>query len=284
MQSNSHQPKNENLKILAIGFFLILFIATVTILKPLFKWNSEKNNSTENNSDLTTRESVDTMKINKLTSKELAKKISSRDEIILIDLRDEIDYEMEHIPNSQNIPIDQLSSALKSLSKNKEYVLFDAVCETITINLIAQDLSAEGYKNIYYLEGGFNEWKNRLNQIITDGNPESFSDQAKVVYISSDQLKEILLTKKEGSFLLIDVRKNSDFNSGHLKGAINIPLEEIEKRNSEITLRKEVIIYDANGFDAFRGAVRLFDLGNFNVSTLSDGLNTWKQKGYEVVK
>lgn len=284
MQDDMHQPKNENIKILTIGFVLILFIAIITILKPYVGGKNDEELPKESTADLVKRESVDTTKINKITPKELSGRIKSRDKIILIDLRDAVDFEMEHIPNSQNIPINQLSSAIKSLDKNKEYVLFDDICEIININSIADSLSVEGYKNIYYLEGGFNNWKNSFNQTITEGNPDSFSDQAKVNYLSSDQLKEMLASKEEGYFLLIDVRKNSEFNAGHLKGAINIPLDELERRNTEIPFRKEVILYDATGIDAFKAGVRLFDLGNFNAFTLSDGLLTWKQKGYEIVK
>ena len=45
--------------------------------------------------------------------------------------------------------------------------------------------------------------------------------------------------KKKEDYLVIDVRKAEEYNAGHLKHAINIPLEEIEARLDEINGYKD---------------------------------------------
>jgi rhodanese-related sulfurtransferase len=278
MQNNYSEQKNGNLKALAIGFGLILIIASITLLKSGFIKNPlQADQKTE--LDLKARESVDSTKISKITSAELGKKNQADSgAMLIIDLRERADYEKEHLVKSQNIPLSEGFSAFDRLDKNKEYVLFDTQCETIIVNAFADALSAKNFKNIYYLEGGFEAWKKEFGSTISAGDPTSFSDQAKVNYIASVELKKI----SDQKLTIIDLRKSPEFSSGHLVGAINIPLEELEKRSKEIPFNRKTILYATTGIDAFKGAVRLFDLGFFNVFALSDGLDGWKKQGFEI--
>jgi len=83
---------------------------------------------------------------------------------------------------------------------------------------------------------------------------------------------------------ILDVRKNATFSEGHIKNAANIFLDDLETKYRDIPMGKEIVVYDNDGLWAFKAAVRLFDLGVFDVHALSDGLDRWKQKGYEIVK
>ena len=279
MQNNYSEQKNSNLKALAIGFGLILVIASITMLKSGFIKNPlQADPNTE--LDLKKREDVDNTKISKITPAELAKKTQTDStDMLIIDLRERADYAKEHLAKSQNIPLSEGFSAFDRLDRSKEYVLFDTNCETIVVNAIADALTAKNFKNIYYLGGGFSAWKNEFSSTVSAGDPTSFSDQAKVNYIASTELKKI----SDQKLTIVDLRKSPEFSAGHLKGAINIPLEELEKRNKEIPFNRKTILYDATGIDAFKGTVRLFDLGFFNVFALSDGLDGWKKQGFEVV-
>ncbi|MFZ2226585.1 MAG: rhodanese-like domain-containing protein [Candidatus Moraniibacteriota bacterium] len=278
MQNNYSEQKNGNLKALAIGFGLILIIASITLLKSGFIKNPIKANQ-KTDLDLKARESVDSTKISKITPAELGKKNQADSgAMLIIDLRERADYEKEHLVKSQNIPLSEGFSAFDRLDKNKEYVLFDTQCETIIVNAFADALSAKNFKNIHYLEGGFEAWKKEFGSTISAGDPTSFSDQAKVNFIASVELKKISNQK----LTIVDLRKSPEFSSGHLVGAINIPLEELEKRSKEIPFNRKTILYATTGIDAFKGAVRLFDLGFFNVFALSDGLDGWKKQGFEI--
>jgi rhodanese-related sulfurtransferase len=279
MQNDQYQKENENLKILAIGFALIIFVAVITIFKFYAGRNSTQAKIVVNQTTKT--ETVDTSKISKITPQDLMKKIQARETISLIDLRNGTDYATEHIADSQNIPLSEIPTSLAILDKNKTLIFFDYTADVSTINSVANFLSPNGYKNIYYLEGGFSEWKNGFNPTVNAGNSASFSDQAKVNYITPEDLKKIIDQK---NILIIDVRVNQDFNLEHLNNAINIPLSELEKRRSEINSNGRVILYDKTGNDSFKGAVRLFDLGFFNVFSLSNGIDAWKQKGFETVR
>ena len=51
-----------------------------------------------------------------------------------------------------------------------------------------------------------------------------------------------------GGAMLLDVRSPAEFASGHLPGAINIPVESLERRIAELEPRdREVVVYCASG-------------------------------------
>lgn len=43
--------------------------------------------------------------------------------------------------------------------------------------------------------------------------------------------------------VIVDVRSENDFRVSHLPGAINIPLEELEKRKTELDSTKPTVFY-----------------------------------------
>lgn len=280
MRDNYPQEKNDNLKAIFVGFLLIAMIAAITFLKPYF--NQARPAEKMAKEDVAARASIDIAKINKITSEELAKKIQSDSEFAVIDIRSEGEYQKEHIIDSQNIPFNQFPSAFNFLDRNKTYVFVDEIINIAAINNLASLLAEKKYKKIYYLDGGFANWKSKFNSTISDGDPKSFVDQSKVGYIKSDDLKKVL--EQEKKILLIDLRSSAEFNTGHLPGAINILLADLEKKRKEISVNKKIILYDNDGLLAFKGAVQLFDLGVFNVLALSDGFDSWNKKGYEVAK
>lgn len=90
---------------------------------------------------------------------------------------------------------------------------------------------------------------------------------------------------KKAAFTLADVRPPSDFEAGHLPGALSVPLAELEYRTGEFSLGGEVVVYGGSGFctPAFRAAELLLEKG-FSVTTLEGGLLGWKAAGFPLEK
>jgi len=57
------------------------------------------------------------------------------------------------------------------------------------------------------------------------------------------QLKEII---KEGAFL-VDVRTPSEFGSGSVKGAVNIPLDKVSGQLSKFKGKKHIVVFCRSG-------------------------------------
>jgi rhodanese-related sulfurtransferase len=72
--------------------------------------------------------------------------------------------------------------------------------------------------------------------------------------------------------VLVDVRSPSEFSAGHLQGAKNIPVGDLQRRASELSKDRDVIVYCASGMrsaSALRtlkslGFQRVHDLGSMS--------------------
>ena len=72
---------------------------------------------------------------------------------------------------------------------------------------------------------------------------------------------------------LIDVRSAGEFSRGHIPGAINISIDEIRERSSEIT-SKNLLVHCQVGQRGHSAALLLKELG-FNAVNLDGGYLTW---------
>src|ERR1700749_702507 len=54
---------------------------------------------------------------------------------------------------------------------------------------------------------------------------------------------ELVTRLREGSVVLLDVRPEDEYGLGHLPGALNIPLRELEQRLSELPRKLEIVAY-----------------------------------------
>jgi len=271
------KEKNNSSRAILIGFGLIVLAVSIIFLKPYLlrsKKSSDTSQPSLNNSQDNSSK--------KMEAQDLMDKITNGADMNVIDVRDPTSFQQAHIVDSQNIPLANFSDAVSALDKNKTYVLVDQSEDPTLVAMVQNILAKNGYDKIYYLSGGFSNWQTLDLPAVADGDPQSFADQSKVNYIKSDDLKKAIDSGE--NLFIIDLRKSDAYSNGHIKNAVNIYLGDLEKKRSEIPMGRKVILVDSDGLWAFKGAVRLFDTGTFNVFALSDGLNTWQQKGYEMVK
>lgn len=87
--------------------------------------------------------------------------------------------------------------------------------------------------------------------------------------INCAEMKEIM--EKDGNARLIDVRTEEEYNEGHLDGAMNIPVDNIEsiQAMSSVNLDTPIIVYCRSGQRSARaeeelksyGYSKVYDLG-----------------------
>ncbi len=92
-----------------------------------------------------------------------------------------------------------------------------------------------------------------------------------------------LVNRDEG--IVLDVRPNKDFATGHIVGAVNIPYDKVATRVAELEKykAKTLIVVDALGQHAGAVARDLKKLG-FNAAKLSGGISSWRSENLPVVK
>jgi len=95
--------------------------------------------------------------------------------------------------------------------------------------------------------------------------------------------KELLGRARKGLVTVLDVRPCEEYQAGHLPGAVNIPLSELESRLSKLPKSKEVVAYCRGPYCvlAFE-AVELLRKRGFKARRLEAGLPEWRTKGFPV--
>lgn len=78
---------------------------------------------------------------------------------------------------------------------------------------------------------------------------------------------------------LIDVRTPVEYAAGHIAGSINIPVEEIGARLSEVSQDKPVVLYCRSGNRSNQAAQILDGAGYSGVYDLG-GIGAWQSAGY----
>lgn len=96
---------------------------------------------------------------------------------------------------------------------------------------------------------------------------------------------ELLERARDGLVSVIDVRPPEEFAAGHVPGAVNVPLNELEQYLDSIDPSQEVIAYcrGPHCVLAFDAVARLREKG-LTARRLEDGFPEWKKAGLPVEK
>ena len=98
--------------------------------------------------------------------------------------------------------------------------------------------------------------------------------------VSRDELTARLA---DGLVTLLDVRPHDEFTEGHLPGALNIPLSELDARVSELPAGTEIVAYCRGPYCVFAvEAVAALRARGFQAARLEDGFPEWKAAGFAV--
>jgi rhodanese-related sulfurtransferase len=81
----------------------------------------------------------------------------------------------------------------------------------------------------------------------------------------------------------IDVRSPSEFATGHLPGAVNIPVDQIEARRADLRADSPLVLVCQAGTRA-RMAARLLAPSRPDVAVLTGGTDAWIKAGLPVVQ
>ena len=73
--------------------------------------------------------------------------------------------------------------------------------------------------------------------------------------------------------VVIDVRTEEEYNGGHVKGAINIPLDVIDTIDYEKDVT--IIVYCASGVRSLEAVNKLSNMGYTNLYNLDGGMLNW---------
>ncbi len=98
---------------------------------------------------------------------------------------------------------------------------------------------------------------------------------------SLSTLQAIQLLNK-GKVSIVDVRKSDEFSAGHLRDSKNIPIDNLDKRVSELDKTHPVLVVCQSGVRASRAAGEFRRAGFGEVYILDGGYTEWRSQGLPV--
>ncbi|MGL5541142.1 MAG: rhodanese-like domain-containing protein [Erysipelotrichaceae bacterium] len=98
----------------------------------------------------------------KMSSEELAMLVKNK-EVVLLDVRQGVEYKSGHIPGSVNIPLSTLENRIKSLVKQKDQRIVVHCLSGSRSAQAASTLRAMGYTQVENF-GGISRYKGTLKQ------------------------------------------------------------------------------------------------------------------------
>jgi len=86
--------------------------------------------------------------------------------------------------------------------------------------------------------------------------------------------------------LLLDVRTRGEFDNGHIKNALLIPVQELQRRVGELAAYKhsDILIYCATGNRSTVASKILIDNGFKRITNMRHGIYGWVKSQYPVTK
>ena len=94
---------------------------------------------------------------------------------------------------------------------------------------------------------------------------------------------ELLERAKRHDVVVVDVRPPEEYASGHIAGAISIPLEELEQRLASLPRDAEIVAYCRGPYCLLAPrAVELLRERGFDARRLDDGFPEWRLAGLPV--
>jgi glyoxylase-like metal-dependent hydrolase (beta-lactamase superfamily II)/rhodanese-related sulfurtransferase len=182
---------------------------------------------------------------------------------VILDTRNAQVFAKGFIPNAINIGIDGNFAPWVGtlIPDSKQPILI--VAEKDREEEIVTRLARVGYDHaIGYLKGGFGAWKKAGKE--TDD----------VISVSADGLAAVMKVMPQ---IILDVRKQSEYDSEHITGAENAPLDYINESMLKVKKNKPVYIHCAGGYRSMIFASILKARGYDNIIDVKGGFKAIKE-------
>ena len=194
-------------------------------------------------------------------------KLANQSGVLILDVRNQIQFAEEHIPGSIFIGIDggfaPWVGAIVGDVKRPILLITPKGREKETITRLAR----VGFDNaLGFLEGGLSSWKVKGKKTDSVSTIEA-SKLGKKIF---DQTK------------IIDVRKNSEFSNGHLKNALNIPLDQLSENFDKIPLEGNFFVHCAGGYRSMIASSILKSRGIDSMTDIIGGFSAIKSSGIPI--
>ncbi|MDC0957789.1 MBL fold metallo-hydrolase [Flavobacteriaceae bacterium] len=190
-------------------------------------------------------------------------RLAKHENALILDVRTPSEYIIGHIPNSIFIGLNgAFAPWVGALIIDLKQPILLIVPEGKSIEAITR-LSRVGYDNtLGYLSGGIKKWK-------AAGKPTET--------ITSISAKELAKKNNLETLSILDVRKDGEFKSSHIKNVRHFSLDLINKQLNDISPNNTYYIHCAGGYRSVIAASILKANGFKNIVDIAGGFNALKE-------
>ncbi len=185
-----------------------------------------------------------------------------------LDVRSNEEYSAGHIPGSMNIALaGQFASWAGGILgiHSKPILIGSSGAQIEEARLRLARVGIEEVRG--YLKGGVEAWGNAALPL------------AKMVNISAEELARLLADGTIRAENILDVRREGEWQGGHIPGVICTPLDEFDRGALKIKESQSVAVHCKGGYRSMIACGLLERAGHANVMNLAGGFDAWHAAG-----
>lgn len=175
------------------------------------------------------------------------KLLDDKEKVVLIDARPKRVFEKGAIPGAINIPDSEFDKHVDKLPADKAtpLIYYCGGLECVLSDKSAVKARALGYTSVKTYSEGYPAWEKAF--------PEAASPKAVEILPGKDKgtisaaAFDKIFQESAASVLFVDVRDAKEFTTATIKGAISIPINQLEKRIEELPKDKPVLFFCGTG-------------------------------------
>lgn len=206
------------------------------------------------------------------------KKLMDKGNVLVVNPLSPIEYDVEHIAGSVNIPIENLKSALPK-DKGMPIVFYCLGEKCVYSWRAAEDAADLGYKNTYAFRGGLPAWK-------AAGYPVESTLKLPDVEVPAISTEKLAMMLEKEDFVLLDVNSEEDVATFWIDSPkrVYIPLKDLKEKYASIPKNKKVVVLCLKGQRSPTAARYLALKGHKDVQIVEGGIQKWILEGRPVKK
>lgn len=215
-----------------------------------------------------------------ITTDQLKAMVDEKKPMVLIDARTKDEYQEAHIDGAISMPEKTFDDNMGMLPADRSALLV-LYCNGVKCGKskkAAAKAAAKGYMNILVYGEGFPVWEEKGYKIVP--GPD-YAKKVETTKIMPADLKKMIDTKAD-AIVLVDVRDETEFNEGHIPGAINIPVESFASRSEILPKEKKIVVYCNTGGRSYTAYRKLMKLGYTDIAQTL--FTNWRETGMPVAK
>jgi NADPH-dependent 2,4-dienoyl-CoA reductase/sulfur reductase-like enzyme/rhodanese-related sulfurtransferase len=204
-----------------------------------------------------------------ITCETLQKRLEQNEELQIVDVRTNAEFQSGHLPQARLIPIDELREHLAELDSNKETVVYCRV--GLRAYLATRILKQNGFKKVLNLTGGIlmcPEGRDQQSHAVTLNGRVSIGD-----------FRQALETTPA---LALDVRERDEYQYEHIERTMNAPLSRLPKIIGTLPRDKELFVLCQTGVRTAQALNLMHAAGFQRIHAVDGGLQAWKSAGFQV--